>query len=63
MKPIATKSEKNVGFFFFLPYVPINLNMASISDTGNVQPVFNLDPCVIKQLWCYVVCSNVNSFL
>ena len=41
----------------------INLNMASISVTGNVQPVFNLDPSVTKNLWCDSVDSSINYFL
>ena len=57
MKPIATKSE-NWNSFTLLT---INLNMASISGTGNVQPVFNLVSCVMKHLWCDIV--DINSFL
>ena len=35
----------------FLTLCSINLNIAFISDKGNVQPVFNLKPCVMKHLW------------
>ena len=45
MKPITTKSE-NWDYFFTL--CSINMNMASISGKGNVQPVFNLEPCVFE---------------
>ena len=51
MKPIDTKNES----WDFLNFFTININMATISDTGNVQPVFNLDPCVMKHLWCDTV--------
>ena len=37
--------------------------MAIFSGTGNVQPVFNLDPCVMKHLWCGIVDSSINPFL
>ena len=61
MKPIATKNE---NWELFLPYVPsINLNMTSIRGMGNVQPVLNLDPYVMKHLWCDIVDSSINSFL
>ena len=46
MKPIATKSEN----WIFFTLCSINLNMVSISGTGNVQLVFNLDPCVMNWL-------------
>ena len=59
MKPIATKSE----YWYFFPLCSIILNMASISGTGNVQQEFNLDPCVMKHLWCDIVESTINSFL
>ena len=39
MKPIATNTE-NWEFIFIL--CSINLNVASISGTENVQPVFNV---------------------
>ena len=55
MKPIATKSE-NGGFS---PLCSVNLNMASISGTGNVQRVFNLDPRVMKHLWCDIIASHL----
>ena len=55
MKPIAKKSEKCE--FFTLG--SIKLNMSSISGTGNVQLVFNLDPCVMKH---NIVDSSINSF-
>ena len=54
MEPIATKSDILCS---------INLNMAFFSSTGNVQQVFNLDPCVMKHLWCDIVDSTINSFL
>ena len=47
----------------FFTLCSINLNMAFINDMGNVQPVFNLEPCVMKQLWCDIVDSSINSFL
>ena len=59
MKPIATKNENWVRFYLML-HKPQH---SSISDTGNDQPVFNLHPCVIKHLWCYIVDSWINSFL
>ena len=34
-------------------------DMASISGKGNVQLVFNLDPCVMKHLWFDNVVSNL----
>ena len=58
MEPTAKKSD-NWEFFFTLSF--INLNMASISGMGNVQPVFNLNPCVMKYLWCDSVDSSINS--
>ena len=59
MKPIAIK----VKLGNFLTLCSINLNMASICGIGNVQPAFNLDPCVKKNQWCVVVDSSLNSFL
>ena len=44
MKQIATKGENWDLFTLW----SINLNMASISGTGNVQPIFNFDPCVLS---------------
>ena len=55
MKSIDIKSEN--WDFFILCF--INLNIASISGTGNVQPVFNLGPCVIKHLQCDI-CWKLN---
>ena len=52
-----TKTE---NWYFFT--CSINLNMASISGTGNVQPVFNLGPCVMKHLWCDIVHSSIIYF-
>ena len=46
----------------FFTLCSINLNMPSISGTGNVQPVFNLDPCVMKHLWWDIVDNSINSF-
>ena len=43
MKAIAAKSENWI-------FSSIILNMASISDTWNVYPVFNFDPFVLKHL-------------
>ena len=60
MKLITTKSE---NWIFFFTLCSINLNMASISGMGNVQPVFNLDPFVMKRLWCDIVDSSINYFL
>ena len=48
------------GIFFTL--CSINLNMVSISGTGNIQPIFNLYPCVMKHLRCNIVDSSINSF-
>ena len=59
MKQITTKSGK----WELFTLCSINLNMASISGTGNVQPVFNLDPFVMKYLWYDTVDSNINYFL
>ena len=59
MKLVAVKSE-NCAFFTLCS---INLIMASISCTGIVQPVFDLDPCVMKHLWCDIIDSSRNSFL
>ena len=53
---IAAKRE-NWDFFILCS---INLNMASISGTGDIQPVFNLDPCVMKHLWCDIADSSIN---
>ena len=50
------------GIFFFT-LCSINLNIDSISGMGNIQPVFNLDPCIMKHLWCDTVDSSINSFL
>ena len=47
----------------FFTLCAINLNMTSISGTGNVQPVFTLDPRFMKHLWCDIVVSSINSFL
>ena len=47
--------------FFTLCF--INLNLVSISGTGNVQPVFNLDPPVMKNLQCDILDSSINYFL
>ena len=58
MKPNATKSE-NCDFFTFCS---INMNLASISGTGNIQTVFILDPCVMKDVWCDIVDSSRNYF-
>ena len=59
MKPIATKSEN----WDFYTLCSINLNMASISGTGNVQSVLNLKPCVMKHLWYDIVDRITNSFM
>ena len=58
MKPIATKSEH-----WEFNLCSINLKVASISGTGNVQPILNLDPCVMKHLWCDTIDSSINYFL
>ena len=47
----------------FFTLCSINLNIAFISDKGNVQPVLNLDPCVMKHLWCDIVDSSINYFI
>ena len=63
IKEIATTSEliriyrwnqllQRVKTEYFFTLCSINLNVASISGMGNVQLVFNLDPCVMKHLWC-----------
>ena len=60
MKPILLERMKT-GIYFTLRF--INLNMTSISGAGNVQPVFNLDPCIMKNLWGDIVGSSIYSFL
>ena len=40
----------------------VNLNMAFISGTGNVQLIFSLDPRVMKHLWRYIADNSINSF-
>ena len=47
MKSIATMSENKE--YFYLTVCSINLNMASVSDTENVQLVFNLDSFVMNR--------------
>ena len=59
MKPIATKNEN----WEFFPLCSINLNIISITGTGNAQYIFKLDQCVMKHLWCDIVGSSINSFL
>ena len=60
MKSIATNS-KNWDFILSLRF--INLNMASTSGMGYVWSVFNLNPCVMKPLWCGIASRCINSFL
>ena len=47
MKSIAKKSE--IRNFFTSCY--INLNMASIGSTENIQTEIDLAPCVMRHLW------------
>ena len=56
MKRIATNSEN-------FTLCSINLNIASIRLTGNVQLEFKFNPCVMKQLWYEIVDRSINSFL
>ena len=59
MNSIVTESEN----WAYYTVCSINLNMTFISGTGNVQLIFNLYPCVMKQLSCDIVDSSINSFL
>ena len=59
MKPNAEKSEN----WIFSILCSINLNIASISDTGNAQPIIILDPYVMLNLWWDIVDNIINYFL
>ena len=58
----VTNCYKQWKLEFLFTLCSINLNMASISGTGNVQSVFNLNPCVMKHVWCDIVGNRIKFF-